>query len=239
MLLELRLLFVDLLIPNDCRTCTKHLNDGYLKTSSIDNINKKYDKLSEIKLTELMDTLQAIKNECDILNLENDQLVKKPPIDVDTSYRLTNNDYHTLTGLNSDQFEEVCNLIPTSTIYNTKLRSSRQAIACLLTKLRLGLTHQTLTTLFGLPSTKSFTRVLESARLALVKHFVPINLGFHHIDRDRVIKERTRPLPRTLLVDNQDKVHLLNFNLLSLKVSYLVVSSISVTVELNLSMMLK
>ena len=54
-------LFEDLLISNDCRTCTKHLNDGYLKTSSIDNINKKHEKLCEIKLTELMYTLQAIK----------------------------------------------------------------------------------------------------------------------------------------------------------------------------------
>ena len=86
-------------------------------------------------------------------------------------------------------------------------------------------------TLFGLPSTKSLARVLESARLALVKHFVPINLGFHHINRDHVIKERTRPLARTLLADNSDKVHLLNFNLFSLKVSYLVVSSISVIVR--------
>ena len=50
--------------------------------------------------------------------------MKKPPIDIDT-YRLTNSDCHTLTGANSDQFEELCNSIPISAIYNTELRSSR------------------------------------------------------------------------------------------------------------------
>ena len=83
-----------------------------------------------------------------------------------------------MTGLYREQFDELCFIIPTSTIYNTQLRSSRQATACLVIKLRLGLTHQTFATLFDLSDTTSVSRILESARSDLIKHFVPNNLEF-------------------------------------------------------------
>jgi hypothetical protein len=121
----------------------------------------------EIQVVELMDILETIKNELETLNLKNNELIKQPPID--SSYRFTNNEYHTLTGLYREEFDELCSIIPTSAIYNTDLRSSRQAIGCLLAKLRLGLSHEILATLFGLPDRKSFTRVLESSRLPTKK----------------------------------------------------------------------
>jgi hypothetical protein len=101
--------------------------------------------------------------------------------------------------------------MPRSAIYNTELRSSRQAIACLLAKLRLGLSHQKLATLFALLDAKSVTRVLESARLALMKHFVLDNFGFQNISREEVIRKRTRPRAKTSLADDQDKVCIANF----------------------------
>ena len=196
----------NIFIPSGSRTCKKHLAEGIIKTSMITIIKNNYVNTCEIKITELMEILETIKNELNILNLKNNELIKQPPINIDNSYKFTSNEYHTLTGLYREQFDELCSIIPTSAIYNTQLRSPRQAFACLLIKLRLGLTHQTLATLFGLPDTTSVSRILESARSALVKHFVPNNLGFQHISRDEVIKERTRPLAKALLADNQDKV---------------------------------
>ena len=201
----------NIFIPLGSRTCKKHLVEGIIKTSMIAIIKNNYVNTCAIKITELMEILDAIKNELNILNLKNNELTKQPPINIDNSYRFTSNEYHTLTGLYREQFDELCFIIPTSTIYNTQLRSSRQAIACLLIKLRLGLTHQTLATLFGLPDTTSVSRVLESARSALIKHFVPNNLGFQHISRDVVIRERTRPLAKALLANNQDKVGAIKF----------------------------
>jgi hypothetical protein len=196
----------NIFIPSDSYTCEKHLAEGILKPSMMTIIKNNHVNTCEIKITELMEILETIKNELNMLNLKNNELLKQPPINIDNSYRFTSNEYHILTGLYREQFDELCSIIPTSVIYNTVLRSARQAIACLLTKLRLGLSHETLAILFSLPNPKAVTRVLESARLALMRYFVPNNLGFQHISRDEVIRERTRPLAKALLADNQDKV---------------------------------
>ena len=170
------------------------------------NIIKDYLDTCVLKIDELMEMLETIKNELNMLNLKNKEFIKKPSVSFDDSYHFTSDECNTLTGLYREQFDKLCPVIPTFAIYNTELRSSRQAIACLLTKLLLGLSHETLATLFTLPGAKSVIRVLESACLALMKYFVVNNLGFQHISRDEVIRERTRPLAKALLADNQEKV---------------------------------
>ena len=97
-----------------------------------------------------------------------------------------------------------CSVIPIIAIYNTELCSSSQATVRLLTKLHLELSHETSATLFALSDAKSVNRVLESARSALVKYFIINNLGFRHISRGGLIRERTKLLAKP--ADNQDKV---------------------------------
>ncbi|CAF3961860.1 unnamed protein product, partial [Rotaria sordida] len=102
------------------------------------------------------------------------------------------------------QFNDLCNCIPKSSLYNTSNRTSRMAIGALLMKLRLALSHETLAVLLGLSDRKTVSNVLQSARVALMKHFVLQHLGFEHISRRTLIDQRTRPLAKILLADNNN-----------------------------------
>ena len=78
------------------------------------------------------------------------------------------------------------------------------AVSCLFTKLRLGVRNDMLATPFSFSEKRTVGQVLKSARLSLVKYFVPKYLGFEHISRDKLIKDHTRPLARYLLTGNRE-----------------------------------
>ncbi|CAF1545121.1 unnamed protein product, partial [Rotaria sordida] len=132
------------------------------------------------------------------------RVVTRPPVDFDNPSRFTTHDYQVLTGLSLEQFNDLCNCIPKSSLYNTSNRTSRMAIGALLMKLRLALSHETLAVLLGLSDRKTVSNVLQSARVALMKHFVLQHLGFEHISRRTLIDQRTRPLAKILLADNNN-----------------------------------
>ena len=92
---------------------------------------------------------------------------------------------------------------------HTDLRSPWSAIACLLVKLRLGLSHEVLAALFGFRSRRDVGHVLDAARQALIKCFVHKHLGFSHISREDVIANHTRPLAKRILADGGDKAILI------------------------------
>ena len=76
------------------------------------------------------------------------------------------------------------------------------AITILLVKLRLGLSHQALCTLFGLEDKMQISRILDSACSALIQYFVPKQLGFGHITRTDMIQKHIRPLAQQLMGDD-------------------------------------
>ena len=133
-----------------------------------------------------------------------EKIFTRPPIDFDNSYNLTTYDYRILTGLSLEQFNDLCDSIPNTSVYNTNNRSARMVIGALLMKLRFALTHETLAVLLGFSDRITVHNLLQSARTALMKHLVPKYLGFEHISRHTLIEQRTRPLAKILLADNID-----------------------------------
>ncbi|XP_061196609.1 uncharacterized protein LOC133204881 [Saccostrea echinata] len=79
----------------------------------------------------------------------------------------------------------------------TQTRSIRTCIAILLMKLKSGLDNQMLATLFNMTKFQ-IRRAVHSARRALMKDFVPRNLGFAHITRNDIIDSHTRPLAQQM-----------------------------------------
>ncbi|XP_062622155.1 uncharacterized protein LOC134283681 [Saccostrea cucullata] len=65
-------------------------------------------------------------------------------------------------------------------------------------KLRSALSNKMLAVLFGMTKFQ-VRRAIASARAALMKDFVPSNLGFQHVTREEVIHNHTRELARDLL----------------------------------------
>ncbi|CAF5085800.1 unnamed protein product, partial [Rotaria sp. Silwood1] len=143
---------------------------------------------------ELLNNTQTSFNELQSLLTE---ARSRPPIDFDDD-QMTTDQYLSLTGISKENFFDLCSHIPSPSLRQTSLRSARQSIGCLLVKLRLGLSNQTLASLFSLLDRRTVSRVIDSARTAIIKYFVPKYLGFSHLTRRELIDNHTRPLAKLL-----------------------------------------
>jgi hypothetical protein len=159
-----------------------------MSTITRDELIKLFQKLKE-KIRNKEKKLNDLKDRAS-LNFDDDE---EP---------MSDENYHVLTGLTRDQFNDLFSYIPPSSLRHSDIRTPRMAIAVLLVKLRLGLSHQALCTLFGLEEKKQISRILDSASSALTQYFVPKHLGFGHITRIDVIQKHTRPLAQPLLADD-------------------------------------
>ncbi|CAF4189825.1 unnamed protein product [Rotaria sordida] len=109
-------------------------------------------------------------------------LESEKQIHFEQSSSLTDTDYYNLIGLTKPQFDKLISFISDSNIiHQSANRSVRTAIGLLLCKLRL-----------------------DSARKALMANFVPKNVGFHHIDRDTIIKNHTTTIAKELIGGGRD-----------------------------------
>jgi hypothetical protein len=162
----------DILIMQPARCCIKHISHHYFTTAALQRIQSN-EKMCEANLEELMDILNAIKSEVlpKLSMVEGHENV--PPLNFDDTTCLSSNNYSILTGLSRKDFDNLCSCIPSVALRNTQNRTARIAIACLLMKLRLGISHQVLAALFSFPDKATVSRVIHSARKALITHFVP------------------------------------------------------------------
>ena len=125
-------------------------------------------------------------------------------IDFDDAFFLSNTDYKNLTGFIRAQHDRVLAYIPSTALKNSINRSPRCALACLLTKLRLGLSNAILATMLGIDNKRKVSDIIHSTRLALVKYFVLHYLGLAHISRQEIIKKHTSPIAARLLTENRN-----------------------------------
>jgi hypothetical protein len=126
---------------------------------------------------------------------------KSSSMSFDNPFNYSDLDYYILIGINKSDFDSLSQQLE---MRNTDNRSISMAIGCLLTKLRLGLSNDVLSTLFSIGDKRTIGHIVESARNALIKYFVPLYLGFHHIDSEKIIKYHTRPLAKQLLTNGKD-----------------------------------
>ncbi|CAF5048487.1 unnamed protein product, partial [Rotaria sp. Silwood1] len=172
----------NILVMTPARCCTKHISNGYFTAAALQIIQKQ-EKTCEASSEELIDIFNVMKSELlpKLSIIEGNHDV--PPLNFEDTTHLTSDNYYVLTGLNRKDFDHLCSCIPPASLRNTQNRTARVAVACLLMKLRLGISHQVLATLFSFPDKVTVSRVIHSARKALVAHFVPRFLGFQHISR--------------------------------------------------------
>ena len=86
-----------------------------------------------IKRDELIVILDEMKEELKTKDCQIDELNKDPPLnfDDDESSMLALN-YHVLTGLSREQFNDLCSKIPASALRDIYIRTPKIATACLL-----------------------------------------------------------------------------------------------------------
>ncbi|CAF1556584.1 unnamed protein product [Rotaria magnacalcarata] len=196
-------------ISEKSRCCTAHICDDSLSEKDIEKIKNSTTMHCSIKQHELIEIFSLMKIMLQNLNTKIENIEKRPALCFDADSTFDASNYYVLTGLTLEQFDNLCSEIPSGVIRHSDLRSSRSAIACLLVKLRLGLSNDVLATLFGFRNRRDVGHVLDSARKALIKCFVPKHLGFNHNSREDVITNHTRPLAKRILADGEDKAILI------------------------------
>jgi hypothetical protein len=177
-------------IPEGARCCSNHLIGHRIKLEDLDQI-----KPFSIRQQELNST------DVHILLSKSQQLFEnqKARFSFDNPRDLTDDEYRLLTSLSRDNFNDFVEIISSSTMRNSSNRSIRTAIGIYLCKLRLGLSNRFLASMFQVSDKRTISRIIDSARQAILKTFVPNHLGFGHVTRQDVIDHHTTTIARELM----------------------------------------
>ena len=114
---------------------------------------------------------------------------------------INDDEFGLLTSLSRDAFNELVETVSSSNIRNSCNRSIRTAIETYLCKLRLVLSNRLLACLFQLSDKRIVSRIIDSARQAILTHFVPYNLEFQYMSREDIITHHTTTIARKLMCD--------------------------------------
>jgi hypothetical protein len=139
-----------------------------------------------------------------ILQSYRGRVTSKKHLDFDDYLRMTDADYTLLTGFTRAQHTRILSYIPPTALKNSVTRSARSALACLLMKLKLGLSNSVLASMVGISDKRQMSHIISSARVALAQHFVPHHLGLDHLTRQDVIDKHTSPIASRLLTEGRD-----------------------------------
>ena len=177
-------------IPEGARCCSNHLINRQLTTDAMNQIKPLSIRQQELNSSDV----QLLLSKAQML-FENGN----KRFNFDDTRDLTDDEFRLLTSLSRNDFNDLVNIASSSSIRNSSNRSIRTAIGIYLCKLHLGLSNRLLACMFRLPDKKSVSRIIDSARQAILKSFVPYNLGFGHIKRQDVIDHHTTTIARELM----------------------------------------
>lgn len=180
-----------LLVPVGCKCCCRHLLVKWLNTDHLHVDFDKYKKHNSVlSFKEIQDLLEHVRlramGSCNTYNLSFDKLIK-------------DEDYNSLLGISKLNFDDL--VLHVTSMRNTQNRTVRNAVGILLFKLKSGLSNGLLAILCGFRCRRQVAEIVESARKAIMKDFVPHNLGFDHITRQNVIDNHTTDISKQLFSD--------------------------------------
>lgn len=112
-----------------------------------------------------------------------------------------NSIYDTLTGISRSQFESILSSVPIRGCGEFQFQR-RNSLAVLLMKLRTGLSHSHLATLFRVSKQAISRRILATTKL-LLTHFVGKHIGKQIFNRENCIQNQTSEVTRQLFGSNK------------------------------------
>jgi hypothetical protein len=200
---DIRLAFLvdhTIYLPPGARCCNSHFRINILSTEVVTMIQNNYPPVTSISIQNvnkfISNITSDIKKSTATLSLK-----KQAYVSFDNPFIYSDDDYFILIGISKVHFNLLCDKVE---MRNTENRSVSFAVGCLLTKLRLGLSDQVLSTIFSVGDRRMIGHFIESARKALINDFVPFYLGLQHMTREVLIKDHTRPLAKQLLTNGTD-----------------------------------
>jgi hypothetical protein len=173
----------------DGDVCADHLTEDWFKNEALNLVkpfsirHKDWDSSS---IEVLLDKFRTLYN-------------GKRRTNFDDSGDLSDDAYHTLTRLSKDEFHHLVKEFSNSNIQNSCHRSIRTVVGIYLCKLRQGLSNSLLAIIFEMPDKRVVSRTINSARKAIMEHFIPYNLGFGHVTRQGIIDRHTKTFTEGLM----------------------------------------
>lgn len=184
----------NIVIPKGSRCCEKHTVNGFLSHDAFFAITAYKVREEPFDLNHNMNTMRKLQS----------MVNSNKHINFDDGFSLSDLDYKSLTGFTRAQHDLILSHIPSSALKNSINRSPRCAVACLLMKLKLGLSNSVLASMLGIDNKRKVSDIIYSARLTLSKYFVPNYLGLAHISRQEIIQKHTSPIAARLLTENRN-----------------------------------
>lgn len=184
-------------IPRENRCCSEHLVNGKLTPMSLQLINpsKEYTTMSAEAVTEFIHDLTD--------EISKSQLA----VDFNTNSNLTSDNYKLLLGITREQFDDLMTYC--KTVKSSPNRSSRNAVAMLLMKLRLNVSQRVLAHMFHVENISVVSDAIDSVSKILETNFVPKFLGYDHVTREDVLELHSVPAFQTLLEKEDDQLILI------------------------------
>lgn len=181
------------IIP-ESRCCEEHKTDDHLK----------HEAFCSITLYKIENRLFSRDNILKIFQSYREKINSTKHLDFDDYLNMTDAGYKNLTGFTRAQHSQILSYLPSTALKNSAKRSARCALACLLMKLKLGLSNSVLASMVGVGCKRQMSHIISSARIALAQHFVPNHLGLAHVTRQDVIDRHTSPIASRLLTEGRD-----------------------------------
>jgi hypothetical protein len=181
-------------IPVRSQCCDAHIKDGHLSREAFLSLTPYKVENRLVSREKLMNILQSYRQ----------RIISKKYLDFDDHLGMTDADYTKLTGFTRDQHTRILSFIPSTALRNSATRSVRSALACLLMKLKLGLSNSVLASMLGISDKRQISHIISSARVALAQHFVPRYLGLNHLSRQDVIDNHTSSIATRLLTEGRN-----------------------------------
>ena len=192
--------FIDafILIHSNSRCCPQHLIGKYFRQDVLKDLsNQSVSSSTSFSRTDLTDLLDRTR-----------QMIKSTgKLNFESPMSMSEDDYVNLTGLTREQFSAVCSVVA-SKIRSSDIRSPQTCLAVLLVKLRTGLSNSLLGTLFAMTK-HQVQRCVHTARSAMMKHFVPLYLGFDHISHREFVSKHTTQIAKQIFADNDSNTGIL------------------------------
>jgi hypothetical protein len=186
------------LVPEDNRTCSEHLDNGRFTSDAI--------TLIQATRTDAELTGQQISSW--LINITKKLSQRHRPVDFNVGSPLTDNDYKLLTGITRDQFRELVGVLKENKMRESGNRSLRNALGIFLVMLRLNVSQRVLAFLFGITSQSIISETIDAVTEVLIKNFVPLHLGYGHLTRDQLMTHM-RPMYTKLLDRNDEELILI------------------------------
>ncbi|CAF4941970.1 unnamed protein product [Rotaria sp. Silwood1] len=144
----------NIVIPKGSRCCKMHTVNGFLSHEAFSAITAYKVREEPFDFNHNMDTMQKLRT----------MVNSKKHINFDDGFSLSDLDYKNLTEFTRAQHDQILSYIPSSALKNSANRSPRCSVACLLMKLKLGLSNSVLASMLGIDN----KRILKSLGIDVV-----------------------------------------------------------------------